>query len=620
MVLGANLWGARRPLGAGTVCDLNTRTPPIPSASDAQVDERRVLYEIIRTVSSSVDLEQVLGAITELVTEQTRAHATLIFIAEGPDEDLVLQSVSDDTYRDQIGSVRMKRGEGLAGWVAKHREPVFIAENALQDPRVKYFPEFEEEKYQSIVSVPLIAPDSELIGVIALHAEAPRVFTEEDAAFVIHSASLVASAIVNARLYEAARRRVRELEGLSALSNVVSTATALDDLLPVAVARALPLLQAESAHIYLLDRGDRLQRHASAPEVGDAPSAVTVSELAESRRTGSTSAVQATLGAALWGASAEPGALLVPMLADGEVLGALVVHTAAGRSFSPDDRELAASIASQIAVGIKKIRLIEGLEERNLIKDFFADLAAGRFADGLSSRARRLGCDFAQPKLALVAIGWRDANDEERATALERFRANLVRAMPGVLVDQRDEEAVALVPALGTDESDSLRRLEKALGEGANRLPLVIGVSSPCLGAAALATGLQEARQAALAAPVIVDAPAVVPYDGLGPYKYLLRVPLDGDVRDRQRDALRKLGDYDRQRQAQLTRTLEEFLRQRGNISATAQALYVHPNTLRQRLRRIEELTGISIKGDDWLMIEIALKLIRLEEALGRQA
>ncbi|MCX6391906.1 MAG: GAF domain-containing protein [Actinobacteria bacterium] len=602
------------------MCDLNTRTPPIPAASDAQVDERRVLYEIIRTVSSSVDLEQVLGAITELVTEQTRAHATLIFIAEGPDEDLVLQSVSDDTYRDQIGSVRMKRGEGLAGWVAKHREPVFIAENALQDPRVKYFPEFEEEKYQSIVSVPLIAPDSELIGVIALHAEAPRVFTEEDAAFVIHSASLVASAIVNARLYEAARRRVRELEGLSALSNIVSTATALDDLLPVAVARALPLLQAESAHIYLLDRGDRLQRHASAPEVGDAPSAVTVSELAESRRTGSTSTVQATLGAALWGASAEPGALLVPMLADGEVLGALVVHTAAGRRFSPDDRDLAASIASQIAVGIKKIRLIEGLEERNLIKDFFADLAAGRFADGLSSRARRLGCDFAQPKLALVAIGWRDANDEERATALERFRANLVRAMPGVLMDQRDEEAVALVPALGTDESDSLRRLEKALGEGANRLPLVIGVSSPCLGAAALATGLQEARQAALAAPVIVDAPAVVPYDGLGPYKYLLRVPLDGDVRDRQRDALRKLGEYDRQRQAQLTRTLEEFLRQRGNISATAQALYVHPNTLRQRLRRIEALTGISIKGDDWLMIEIALKLIRLEEALGRQA
>ena len=116
---------------------------------------------------------------------------------------------------------------------------------------------------------------------------------------------------------------------------------------------------------------------------------------------------------------------------------------------------------------------------------------------------------------------------------------------------------------------------------------------------------------------VVLDDAALIRFHELGGQKVYF---LDGDVRDRQRDALRKLGDYDRQRQAQLTRTLEEFLRQRGNISATAQALYVHPNTLRQRLRRIEELTGINIKGDDWLMIEIALKLIRLEEALGRQS
>ncbi len=596
---------------------LNIRTPPPLVASGSSADERRVLYEIIRTVSSSVDLEKVLGAIVELVTQQTRAHATLIFIVEGPNDELVLRSVSDERYRDQIGVVSMRRGEGLAGWVAQHREPVFIAENALQDPRVKYFPEFEEEKYQSIVSVPLIAPDDEMIGVIALHAEAPRVFTEEDAAFVIHSASLVASAIVNARLYEAARRRVRELEGLSVLSAAVSSATTLDDLLPTAVEQTLPLLRAASAHVYLLDRGDRLQRHASAPEVGDAPSAVTVSELAESRKAGSVSAVQTTLGAALWGGSPEPGSLLIPMLADGEVLGAIVAHAGDHRVFSGDDRDLAASIASQVAVGIKKIRLIEGLEERNLIKDFFADLAAGRFADGLSSRARRLGCDFTQPKLAVVVIGWRDADDEGRVQALERFRTAMVRILPGVLVDQRDEEAVALVPVIGADETETLSRLEKALGDGANRLPLIVGVSSPCLGAAALATGLKEARQAALAAPVIVDAPAIVSYDGLGPYKYLLRVPLDGDVRDRQRDALKKLGEYDNQRQAQLTRTLEEYLRQRGKISATAQALYVHPNTLRQRLRRIEELTGINIKTDDWLMIEIALKLIRLEKALS---
>ena len=54
-----------------------------------------------------------------------------------------------------------------------------------------------------------------MIGVIALHAEAPRVFSAEDAAFLIHVASLVAHAIENARLYERTRRSLRELEHLS---------------------------------------------------------------------------------------------------------------------------------------------------------------------------------------------------------------------------------------------------------------------------------------------------------------------------------------------------------------------------------------------------------------------
>ena len=55
----------------------------------------------------------------------------------------------------------------------------------------------------------------------------------------------------------------------------------------------------------------------------------------------------------------------------------------------------------------------------------------------------------------------------------------------------------------------------------------------------------------------------------------------------------------------------------RGNIAAAAAGLYVHPNTLRQRLRRITELTGLDVAGEDWLMIEIELKLLRLEKALG---
>jgi DNA-binding PucR family transcriptional regulator len=104
-------------------------------------------------------------------------------------------------------------------------------------------------------------------------------------------------------------------------------------------------------------------------------------------------------------------------------------------------------------------------------------------------------------------------------------------------------------------------------------------------------------------------------YEELGAYKYLLRMSLD-DSRDRHRDAVAKIAEYDEAHSTLLLRTLEEFLSRRGTITATAEALYIHPNTLRQRLRRIMELTGLDLRREDWLMVEIAVKLAVLQRAL----
>jgi signal transduction protein with GAF and PtsI domain len=185
--------------------------------------ELRVVYEIIHTVSSTLELSQVLAAIVRLVNDAVVAHATYIFLVEG-DGRLVLRAASP-RYAHLCGRVSMAAGEGIAGWVLENRQPVFIPENVLADPRIRYFPEFEEEKYQSLVSVPLMLKGDRVIGVIALHAEAPRVFSHEDAAFLIHVGSLVAQAIDNARLYERTRRTLRELDQLMRLGSVIASAS-----------------------------------------------------------------------------------------------------------------------------------------------------------------------------------------------------------------------------------------------------------------------------------------------------------------------------------------------------------------------------------------------------------
>ena len=157
---------------------------------------------------------------------------------------------------------------------------------------------------------------------------------------------------------------------------------------------------------------------------------------------------------------------------------------------------------------------------------------------------------------------------------------------------------------------DSVRRAHAALAT-----PIAIGLSSVCEGAASFAEGFEEARQALLGTAVLKRQASVVGFEDLGAYKYLLRIAVDAGARDATIEAVSRIAAYDDERRASLLTTLEEFLRRRGNISATAEALFVHANTLRQRLRRIGEISGIDLRRDDWLMIEIAVKLVRLRLA-----
>ena len=112
------------------------------------------------------------------------------------------------TLRAPRGQVVLERGEGLAWWAVERGEPAFIRDDALADPRVEYVPELEEERFQSLLAVPIVGRAASPSVRSRLHTEAPREFTHDEVDFLVTSASLVAGAIENARLYEETRLRV----------------------------------------------------------------------------------------------------------------------------------------------------------------------------------------------------------------------------------------------------------------------------------------------------------------------------------------------------------------------------------------------------------------------------
>lgn len=543
--------------------------------------ETRFLSEIISTVGSSLELDQVLDAVVHLLSDASSVHACFVYLLEDGGERLVLRAASEP-YGHLTGEIALERGEGLAWWAAERREPAFIRENAREDPRFKYVPELEEEKFQSLVSVPIPARDGSVIGVISLHTEAPREFTDEEVEFLVSSATLVAGAIENARLYEESRQRVEELEHLTALGETIARAETVDELAPAVVSRGRELLRSESCQLYLIAPGtDELRLRASTSP--GARQTISLTELGPEIAT-----------------SGRGATVAVPLVAGDELLGLL---TAEGTS----EVDLARAAANQTAVAIKKIELIERLTEKNLIKDFFEQLARGVRLGGLEERAARLGCDLRDRYLVLAA-----------SPADDPLEQAVARLSPGSLFDRSDDSMRGLVRIPSSGEQALLDGLRKIRGE--LRQPVAIGVSNPCSGAHAFPAGFEEARNALLGTSVLQGEPGLMTYEELGPYKYLLRMSFDSGLRDAHRDAVARVAEYDRQRSTALLKTLEEFLRRRGNISATAEALYVHPNTLRQRLRRIQELSGLDLRKDDWLMVEIAVKMVKLQEALGGTA
>ena len=506
----------------------------------------------------------------------------------------------------------------------ENRQPVFIPENALSDPRIKYFPELEEEKYQSLVSVPLVIrrrPRDRRDR--AARRGAARLQLGRRGVPHPHRLAGRAGAIENARLYERTRRSLRELEQLSRLGLTIARAETVDELLAATVEHGVELLRAESLRIYLIEPLGRPAAPARLePDDGDGPEtrlAARARQRAAAQRGGRRQPHLAARQHALGRSRRCTRALVAPLVTGDEVLGFLVARLDGHRRAREHERDVANSVASQTAVGLKRLQLTDRLAERNLIKDLFDDLADGTAGSAVAARARRLGVDLDAPHLVLTCLP-APAPAASASAEAQRFAAGGRGVRGGARAGDpgapRSTAATSCCarscPSARPARTPSTAPVTALRGA---RRAWARGVSSPCSGPAACSAGLAEARQAARrAARRGRPGARCCATTTSASYKYLLRVPLEDRVRDRHGDALRRLRDHDRRRQTQLLRTLEEFLRQRGNMAATAKALYVHPNTLRQRLRRIADLTGLDPRTDDWLMIEIACKLLKLEE------
>jgi GAF domain-containing protein len=570
-------------------------------------EENRTLYGVINLVSSSLELAPMLQGVVDLATEATACHACFIYLLEG--SQLTIRAASP-VFREAVGRVGFSVNEGLAGWVARHRTPEFIRDHAMDDPRMKYVPLLQEQRFQSMVAVPILSRAGETIGVIVLHTKAPHEFGEGTLKLLVHIASLVSGAIENAQLYDQERRRVGALTGLSEIAQQVANVTGAAELGEVIVGGSLRLLGADICQLLRLGSdGESVQLLASVP--GSLPSPA-VSSAADLMLTALEGPGGAQAAKTLWPSTRVGDLLVAPLVAGGERVGLLCAASYSARAFGDEAIYTAHAVAHLAAIGIKRAELIEGLTSANIIKDLFELLAAG--ATSLAAaKATEIRCDLTSPYLMVCAepAGAREQASGEWRAAAESLGRGLAELVPRSAIEA-GPGPVRAVLVLGQARRQTVDGLLNACRELGQRNGAAIGLSELRESPADASRAYREAADATTIAQALVGDGGAIAYSQVGAYRYLVQIGADDAPRDRMRAAVDLLIDYDRRRRTALLDTLERYLSERRSVIESARALFVHPNTLRQRLGRIEQLTGLRLDEDDLLSLELAIKLARL--------
>src|SRR6202043_1151428 len=98
------------------------------SVEDSHVD---VLHEISVRLGTADGFHEVLNRVVDFASALVKCDSCLIYILEG--DELVLRA-SKNPRSEVVAPLKLPVGQGITGWVAEHREPVAIPEDASHDP------------------------------------------------------------------------------------------------------------------------------------------------------------------------------------------------------------------------------------------------------------------------------------------------------------------------------------------------------------------------------------------------------------------------------------------------------------------------------------------------------
>ena len=353
--------GDYRPAESARIDPTNIRVEPADFA---------YLVQLADALNTTLDLQTLLERTAEMVRTIIPYRIFAILLLNDRTQDLRIRFQIGHT--PEVERMRFPMGKGIAGQVALTRRPILINDTSTTPGYISANPEVRSE-----LAVPLIAKNR-LIGVLDLESTQPNYFRDEHLHLLTLTASRIAQAIENARLYTRVSRQAQQLSVLNEIAAELTSILDIDPLFERIGQLLRRLIDYQMFTIMLLDdKGETLiTRYAWRFGYAHAPH----------RRVPVTSGL---VGASVreWRVVNVPDVrkdpryiamnpetrseLIVPLFHKGRVIGVLdLEHTRYG-FFNEEHERVLTTLAAQIAIAIENARLYQAVrrQEQQLERD-----------------------------------------------------------------------------------------------------------------------------------------------------------------------------------------------------------------------------------------------------------
>ena len=323
-----------------------------------------LLYQVSNVIHSTLDSQEALQLIVSEAVRVMRALSGSLVLINPTTGFLEIHAAQN--LSSAARKLKLRVGEGITGWVARHGRPARSGD-VTQDKRYVSV----RRDVRSELAVPLEVK-GEVRGVINVDSDRINAFSADDQELLQELALQAAKVIHNTWLYEQLRLKVMLFESLSSVSRTINSTLNLDEALRVITREACELMRARMCSLMLLDESrEWLDLRASygagdayikKPRLGAEESLIGV--VVRRKKALQVANVQADSryqNVELARRENLVSLLSVPLVFSGQTIGVLNVYTAKPYNFSNEEIKILSALAELSAIAIEKARLYERL-------------------------------------------------------------------------------------------------------------------------------------------------------------------------------------------------------------------------------------------------------------------